>query len=217
MTRIALSALLLAASLVAPPPATAAASLAEPIPDGAVVDQFDGTTLGEDWTVLSPDSSRWSLSGGALRVESLTGDTYQGTNTARNLFLVDVPAGDFEVVTKLSAPVALDFQSAGLLAWQDWDNYVRAGLAHVGSAGGPVIETDTEVGASFNASFAARPGSTVSDTSPRLPATYVPEGQGLHPKRGAENWSLRTGQSRPAPLSKTLWKTSVTLGNICGE
>ncbi|MGW0195471.1 beta-xylosidase family glycoside hydrolase [Nonomuraea sp. NPDC003201] len=158
MTRIALSALLLAASLVAPPPATAAASLAETIPDGAVVDQFDGTTLGEDWTVLSPDSSRWSLSGGALRVESLTGDTYQGTNTARNL--VDVPAGDFEVVTKLSAPVALDHQSAGLLAWQDWDNYVRAGLAHVGSAGGPVIETDTEVGASFNASFAARPGST---------------------------------------------------------
>ncbi|MGW4963305.1 alpha-L-arabinofuranosidase C-terminal domain-containing protein [Nonomuraea sp. NPDC004186] len=160
MTRIALSALLLAASLVAPPPATAAASLAEPIPDGAVVDQFDGTALGEDWTVLSPDSSRWSLSGGALRVESLTGDTYQGTNTARNLFLVEVPAGDFEVVTKLSAPVALDYQSAGLLAWQDWDNYVRAGLAHVGSAGGPVIETDTEVGASFNASFAARPGST---------------------------------------------------------
>jgi hypothetical protein len=158
MTRIALSALLLAASLVAPPPATAAASLAEPIPDGAVVDQFDGTTLGEDWTVLSPDSSRWSLSGGALRVESLSGDTYQGTNTARNLFLVDVPAGDFEVVTKLSAPVALDYQSAGLLAWQDWDNYVRAGLAHVGSAGRPVIETDTEVGASFNASFAARPG-----------------------------------------------------------
>ncbi|TYB51021.1 alpha-N-arabinofuranosidase [Nonomuraea sp. PA05] len=156
MLRIALSALLLAGLLTAPP----AAALADPIPEGAVVDQFDGTTLGEDWTVLSPDDSRWSLSGSALRLDTLTGDTHQGTNNARNLFLVDVPNGDFEVVTKLSAPVTLDYQSAGLLAWQNWDNYVRAGLAHVGFAGGPVIETATEVGAAFTSAFAARPGST---------------------------------------------------------
>ncbi|GAA2215745.1 hypothetical protein GCM10009850_112130 [Nonomuraea monospora] len=156
MLRIALPALLLAGLLSAPP----AAALAEPIPDGAVVDQFDGTTLGEDWTVLSPDDSRWSLSGSALHLDTLTGDTHQATNNARNLFLVDVPDGDFEVVTKLSAPVTLDYQSAGLLAWQDWDNYVRAGLAHVGFAGGPVIETATEVGAAFTSAFAARPGST---------------------------------------------------------
>ncbi|MFC4111966.1 alpha-L-arabinofuranosidase C-terminal domain-containing protein, partial [Nonomuraea zeae] len=159
MTRIGLSALLLAGLLVAPGQAQPAAALADPIPEGAVVDQFDGTTLGPDWTVLSPDSSRWSLSGSALHLDTLTGDTHQGTNNARNLFLVDVPAGDFEAVAKLGAPVALDYQSAGLLAWQDWDNYVRAGLAHVGFAGGPVIETATEVGAAFTSSFAARPGS----------------------------------------------------------
>ncbi|PZG11289.1 alpha-L-arabinofuranosidase C-terminal domain-containing protein [Nonomuraea aridisoli] len=73
---------------------------------------------------------------------------------------MDVPDGDFEAVVKLSAPVALDYQSAGLLAWQDWDNYVRTGPAHVGSAGGPVIETATEVGAAFTSTFAPRPGST---------------------------------------------------------
>ncbi|GAB2927706.1 alpha-L-arabinofuranosidase C-terminal domain-containing protein [Nonomuraea fastidiosa] len=159
MSRIALSALLVAASLVAPARAPADPA-PDPIPDGAIVDEFDGTTLGPDWSVLSPDDSRWSLSGGALRLDTSTGDTHQATNNARNLFLVDVPDGDFEVVTKLSAPVALDYQSAGLLAWQDWDNYVRAGLAHVGFAGGPVIETATEVGAAFTAQFAARPGSS---------------------------------------------------------
>ncbi|WP_336213760.1 alpha-L-arabinofuranosidase C-terminal domain-containing protein [Nonomuraea sp. LPB2021202275-12-8] len=157
MRRLALSALLVAGVLTAP-----AAAAAEPVPEGAAVDQFDASALGRDWKVLARDDSRWSLTEqpGSLRVHSLPGDTYQGTNTARNLFLMDIPAGDFEVVTKLSAPVSLDFQSAGILAWQDWDNYVRAGLAHVGSAGGPVIETDTEVGAAFNASFAGRPGST---------------------------------------------------------
>ncbi|MET8862392.1 carbohydrate binding domain-containing protein [Nonomuraea sp. NPDC004580] len=157
MSRIILSALLVAASLVAPARAPAEPA---PLPDGAVVDEFDGTTLGPDWSVLSPDDSRWSLSGGALHLGTSTGDTHQATNNARNLFLADVPDGDFEVVTRLSAPVALDYQSAGLLAWQDWDNYVRAGLAHVGFEGGPVIETATEVGAAFTAAFSARPGST---------------------------------------------------------
>ncbi|MFG1942476.1 alpha-L-arabinofuranosidase C-terminal domain-containing protein [Nonomuraea sp. NPDC048826] len=158
MTRLALAILLVAGLITAP----AQARAAEPIPDGAAVDQFDATTLGPDWAVLARDDTRWSLTEqpGALRVHALPGDTYQGVNTARNLFLMDIPAGDFEVVTSVRAPVTLDFQSAGILAWQDWDNYVRAGLAHVGSAGGQVIETDTEVGAAFTASFAARPGSS---------------------------------------------------------
>jgi alpha-L-arabinofuranosidase len=154
-----LSALLTAGLLTVPHASSAAA--ADPIPEGAIVDQFDGTALGQDWTVLSPDPSRYSLTElpGSLRVHSLTGDTWQGSNNARNLFLVDIPAGDFDVVAKLSAPVALDYQSAGILAWQDWDNYVRTGLAHVGSAGGQVIETSTEVKAAFTTGFAARPGS----------------------------------------------------------
>ncbi|SDM29928.1 alpha-L-arabinofuranosidase C-terminal domain-containing protein [Nonomuraea jiangxiensis] len=159
MTRITLSALLLAGLLVAPAGAGPATAAADPIPEGAVVDQFDGSALGPDWTVSSPDRSRWSVADGALHLDTLTGDTHQATNNARNLFLLDIPDGDFEVVTKLNAPVAVDYQSAGLLAWQDWDNYVRAGLAHVGFAGGPVIETATEVGAAFTSGFAARPGS----------------------------------------------------------
>ncbi|WP_082310108.1 alpha-L-arabinofuranosidase C-terminal domain-containing protein [Nonomuraea sp. SBT364] len=188
MRRLALSVLLAAGVLTAPatPAASAAqpdaagpnaAAAAGPVPEGAVVDQFDAAALGPDWTVLAPDDSRWSLTGGALRVRSLPGDTYQGVNTARNLFLLDVPAGDFEVVTEVSAAVALDFQNAGILAWQDWDNYVRTGLAHVGSSGGVVIETDTEVSAAFTAGFAARTGSTgetlkLARTGDRFTASY---------------------------------------------
>ncbi|MFI7422554.1 alpha-L-arabinofuranosidase C-terminal domain-containing protein [Nonomuraea sp. NPDC049684] len=157
MKRIALSVTLVATLLAAPPPASASA---DPIPRGAAVDQFDGDSLGQEWSVLSPDDSRWSLSGGALHLDTSPGDTYGGSNSAKNVFLVDVPAGDFEVITKLSAPVALDYQNAGLVAWQDWDNYVRTGLAHVSFSGGTVIETGTEVGASYTAGFKTRPGST---------------------------------------------------------
>lgn len=158
MTRFALAVLLVAGLITAP----AHARAADPIPPGATVDQFDGATLGPDWTVLARDDSRWSLTEqpGSLRVHALPGDTYQDINSARNIFLMDIPAGDFEAVTSVRAPVTLDFQNAGILAWQDWDNYVRTGLAHVGSEGGQVIETDTEVGAVFTADFAPRPGSS---------------------------------------------------------
>jgi alpha-L-arabinofuranosidase len=139
----------------------AAAATDPPPPPSAVVDQFSGTSLDGRWEVVNADPARYSLTEkpGFLRVHSLKGDTWQHDNTARNLVLRSVPDSDFEVVTRLSAPVTLDYQSAGILAWQDTDNYVRAGLAHVGSAGGQVIETALERSASFSSSFTPRPGS----------------------------------------------------------
>ncbi len=99
---------------------------------------------------------------GALTITSLTGDTWQGSNTARNIVLVDVPVGDFTAVTQVTAPVSQDFQGAGLIAWRDIDNYVRLGLSHVGfAAGGPVVvESGTETAAVYGSSFVPRPGST---------------------------------------------------------
>ncbi|GFJ88876.1 hypothetical protein Prum_025180 [Phytohabitans rumicis] len=143
-------------------PAVPASAAEAPIPSGAVVDSFDGATLGVDWEVLNSEPAQWSLTErpGYLRVHSLTGDTHQATNNARNLFFQDIPAGDFEIVAKFEAPVTLNYQGAGILAWQDADNYVRAALAHVGFAGGVIIENALEVNAGFASTFTPRPGST---------------------------------------------------------
>ncbi|MDM8085569.1 alpha-L-arabinofuranosidase C-terminal domain-containing protein [Cellulomonas cellasea] len=134
------------------------------IPAGAWVDDFSATTLGTDWSVHDeePDALSLTSNPGALTLNSLTGDTWQTTNTARNIVLVDVPAGDFTAITQVTAPVVKDFQGAGLIAWQDQDNYVRAGLSHVGfAAGGPVVvENGFETAAVYSSSFTARPGST---------------------------------------------------------
>lgn len=142
-------------------PGTAYAADA-PIPAGATVDQFDKASLGADWSVVNSDPSQWSLSErpGHLRIHSLKGDTWQAANDAKNVFLQDIPSGDFHLVAKFDAPVASDYQGAGLLAWQDTDNYVRAGLSHVGFAGGPVIENGREVKAAYTSTFTARAGST---------------------------------------------------------
>ncbi|KFD42888.1 hypothetical protein IU11_16740 [Cellulosimicrobium sp. MM] len=140
-----------------------AAAVEPDLPDGAWVDTFDGAALGSDWTVVNPVPEALSVGGGKLTLTSQPGDTYQDANSAKNVVLLDVPAGDFTVVTRLEAPVTSVYQGAGLVAWQDMDNYVRSGLTFVGdlSPSGRAIENDVETGGVFSAAaFTDRPGST---------------------------------------------------------
>ncbi|WP_435738663.1 alpha-L-arabinofuranosidase C-terminal domain-containing protein [Cellulosimicrobium sp. PMB13] len=140
------------------------ASAAEPdLPDGAWIDTFDGAELGADWTVVNPVPEALTVADGALTLRSQPGDTWQTNNTAQNVVMLDVPDGDFTVVTHVEAPVDRVYQGAGLIAWQDMDNYVRSGLTFVGdlSPSGRAIENDVESGGVFAAaSFTDRPGST---------------------------------------------------------
>lgn len=141
---------------------TVTAPTPAPLPDGAWVDDFDGTELGARWTIDREEASAWSLGGGSLTLQSQPGDTYQGDNNHENVFLVDVPAGDFVAQTSLDATPTADFQGAGIIAWKGPDDYVRTGLTHASVfADGPVgIETGTETGAVYSSTFAAREGST---------------------------------------------------------
>jgi alpha-L-arabinofuranosidase/regulation of enolase protein 1 (concanavalin A-like superfamily) len=126
-------------------------------------DDFSGTALDPRWQVVNPEPAELSVTNGALHLEGQPGDTYQGVNSAKNVLMVDLPAGDFTATATVSAPVAKVYQGAGLIAWKDMDNYVRSGLTFVGglSPSGVAIENDVETGASFSAvNFTDRPGST---------------------------------------------------------
>ncbi|WP_448003027.1 alpha-L-arabinofuranosidase C-terminal domain-containing protein [Agromyces bauzanensis] len=143
---------------------TVTSPIAPELPGDAWVDEFDSETLDERWGILSEIASAWSLAEnpGSLTLHSQPGDTYQGDNSADNLFLVDVPAGDFTAYTSVTGPVSTNFQGAGLLAMADLDDYVRAGLTNVSFApGGPtVIENGVEENAVYRSTFTSRPGST---------------------------------------------------------
>lgn len=126
-------------------------------------DTFDGSALDGRWSVVNPDPAHLSVSGGSLHISGQPGDTWQTNNTAKNVVVLDVPAGDFTATAEVSAAVAKVYQGAGIIAWQDMDNYVRSGLTFVGglSASGTAVETDLETGGSFSAvAFADRPGSS---------------------------------------------------------
>lgn len=143
---------------------TVETAAAPELPADAWVDEFEAETLDGRWAIEGEAPDAWSLTEnpGRLTVHSQSGDTYQATNTAKNVFLVDVPAGDFTAFTSVTGAVSRDFQGAGLFVMKDFDNYVRAGLTNVSFApGGPtVIENGVEQGAIYGSTFTARPGST---------------------------------------------------------
>ncbi len=189
-----------AALLEAYPPAAEVGPGEPPaLPEQGWVDEFDGTALGDRWSIHAEVASAWSLRDGSLRLTSQPGDTWQNDNAAKNVFLVDVPAGDFTAVTHVTAPVSRDFQGAGIIAWQDIDNYVRAGLSHVGfAAGGPVvIETGVETGAVYGSTFTARPGSTsewlrLQRTGDELVVSYGgADGTWVEAARYTVGWDVR--------------------------
>jgi arabinan endo-1,5-alpha-L-arabinosidase len=102
-------------------------------PIAALSDEFEGTTLGAQWSWVREPSMPAALDNGAFQWDVEATDLFQGNNTAA-LLVQDAPDGDFVVETRvqLNAPpegCCYNYQQAGLIVYQNDDSYVR--LAHV--------------------------------------------------------------------------------------
>lgn len=101
-----------------------------PVPNQAsssTCDNFDNTALNAGWVWIDPKGdSAYSLTDnpGVLRltVYGRNHDLYQNLNAPRMLQHVN---GDFTVTTKVTINPRRNYQAAGLLYWQDENNYVR--------------------------------------------------------------------------------------------
>jgi GH43 family beta-xylosidase/uncharacterized protein YjdB len=132
----------------------------EPDLSAFTVDHFDNTTLDNHWSIFQESKENWSLSknAGSMTIHTTATDIYQNNNSQNNVFLQNIEAGkDFEIVTKVTAPITKNHQQAGLFVWQDADNLVK--LAHVW-ADGPTIETAYEIKQTYRkpGNFAKHPG-----------------------------------------------------------
>lgn len=132
----------------------------EPDLSAFTVDHFDQTTLDRHWSIFQESKENWSLTKnpGSMTIHTTPTDIYQNNNSQNNVFLQEIEKGkDFEIVTKVSAPIAKNHQQAGLFVWQDADNLVK--LAHVW-VDGPTIETAYELKQVYRkpGNFAAHPG-----------------------------------------------------------
>ena len=83
-------------------------------------DEFDGTTLGANWSVLRPATGNGpQVANGSLGLPILQGDFIANDALASNTLLQDAPAGEWTVTARLDTS-ALDAngEQAGLVIWK---------------------------------------------------------------------------------------------------
>jgi len=135
------------------PPAESGAALA--------YDGFEGG-LSLGWDILKPDPSHFSLSNnqGTLTITSQHGDLHSGDY--ENLFLVDCPVAsrqDFQLTTcLLGVRLLADFHQAGLICYNDDDNWLKLVYGWNHTTGRPSFNVGAETGGHLvNVYFRASP------------------------------------------------------------
>ena len=111
-------------------------------------DGFETPALGPLWWWVREDPTHWSLIDrpGWMRITTQPGSLVGGTNDEQNLLLMPAPPGDFYLTVQLEFTPTANFHQAGLIIYQDDDNYVRLSLGHV--SGDQYVEMTCEVNAS---------------------------------------------------------------------
>ena len=90
----------------------------------AASDEFK--TLGKQWNIVREDKSAWTVADGALKITTGAGDIALANNNAANIFVQSANT-DWTAETKLttSAVPSNPAQNAGLVAYEDDDNFVK--------------------------------------------------------------------------------------------
>jgi PKD repeat protein/glucose/arabinose dehydrogenase len=101
---------------------------------GARSDDFDGAALDRDrWSTVVRETQAIAVRDGALVLPTAVGDLYGTNNTATDIVLQPAPDGPWQATTRVSIPVAADYQQAGLIVYGDDENYAKLDLLYGGS------------------------------------------------------------------------------------
>jgi beta-xylosidase len=108
----------------------------QPLPSGArprpraLSDTFDGTGAAP-WYILQESKPDWNLSSGSLHIKMAQGDFWRSHGGGKNVFLQDVPNGNFAISTHVRFDRKSDGAQASLIVWRDADNFVMFGPGDV--------------------------------------------------------------------------------------
>lgn len=89
-------------------------------------DEFENQTLDPSWLIIRENQSDWSLlvHPGHLRITTKAENLWQINVNNKIKFLRNAPRGDFEIVTKVTYNPKQKFQQAGVILYENEDNYV---------------------------------------------------------------------------------------------
>lgn len=118
----------------------------------SVSDEFNSPTLAKHWNWVRENPANWSLSKktGSLLITSEKGDIVSSTNNAMNILLQSANT-DWTIESKMvcSRKPSGSTQNAGILAYQDDDNFVKVvykaslGRRGFGATATPVVQPGT--------------------------------------------------------------------------
>lgn len=93
-------------------------------------DEFNSSTLDSRWEWMRESVDHWSLTEnpGYMRITTQPGNI----QTSNNLLVQPAPAGNFEISTHVYFTPSENFQMAGLIIYEDSDNYIQFGRAYCG-------------------------------------------------------------------------------------
>ncbi|MBN1900875.1 family 43 glycosylhydrolase [Candidatus Sumerlaeota bacterium] len=132
--------------------------ITNPAPIG-VDDEFTTEPLDRDlWLIHNENPETWSISGGALNIQTEEGDEWRFRRNARNLFLQKAPDSNFAIKAKVTIHPEANFEQAMLLMWSDHNNFIK--LASVFDTG-LKFEAASESGGNY-ASY--QTANTIGDT-----------------------------------------------------
>ena len=128
-------------------------------------DEFDGTELDPKWEVVRRDDERLSVSDGALNLLAHPDDIF-GTNNGNlaNVVLQPLPGGGEEpwsITTELTWEPDTNFQNAGLMIYEDDDNYIKTGMVWNGARNFELVK-ETDANPTFPGG--STPAGSVGDT-----------------------------------------------------
>ncbi len=91
------------------------------------IDNFANTSLDSHWSWVRENPTHWSLTAnpGFLRITTEEGSLWAEMISQRNLLLMIAPQGDFTVTTNVAFTPTQFIHKAGLIVYQDDDNYIQ--------------------------------------------------------------------------------------------
>jgi beta-glucosidase len=179
----------------------------------ATSDEFDGTALGPQWTVVRQNSNL-SIGGGSLTITPEAGQlTTNNATTAKNLVL-EPAFGNFYETTQVTfdqKPNAAT-QQAGLLVYQDDDNYLKFDVEATSATN---LQFNTSIEDTLNSSLAVSTNPIqVNQTLNTTSANSIwPTSNTIWLRVSRKGNVYTTAYSLDGSTWTTVWSTGATLTN----
>jgi beta-xylosidase len=112
-------------------PQASAVAMSNPAEAPTFLDEFSSVTLNPVWSWVRQDNTHWSLTSrpGYMRLVTEQGGLL-GSGNNKNLLLRTPPSGRYAITTRVIYKPDTNFQNAGLLVYQDDDNFLWLGRGY---------------------------------------------------------------------------------------